>query len=170
MASPPEINPYAPPATNLDGAAPIAADAGDRFDRPLFSSGQIGAATFFASLLAGVLMLQANYRAMRRSGDANKTLALGLLAFCAWIALVMILPRGAQLPMNIGAVFAMSSVARSLQGQAFFNHTRAGGAKRSNWLVFAIIMGTFVAIFVAAMIFAFLTTAGSQGGLPGPEP
>lgn len=160
MASPPEINPYAPPAAALD--APASGTAANRFDRPLFSPRQIAVATFFGSLLAGVLMLQANFRVMRRSGDANKTLGLGLLAFAGLVAVLLLVPRAVQTPLNFGVTFGMSRVARSLQGQAFFNHTTAGGARRSNWLVFGIIMAMFVAIFVAAMIFAIMSGAASS--------
>jgi hypothetical protein len=159
MALEPTINPYAPPAANLDGAA--AGPAEDRFDRPLFSPTQITVATFFGSLFAGVLLLQANFRVMRRSGDANKALLLGLLAFGALIALVSFLPRGVGTPINIAITFGMSSIARSLQGQAFFKHTIAGGAKRSGWLVFAIIMGALVAVFATVMV-AVLAIKGAD--------
>jgi hypothetical protein len=152
MANPPEINPYAPPAAALDaGAVGSAAAAEGRLDRPLFSARQIGAATFFGSLFAGVLLLQANFRVMRRSGDANKALLLGLLALGALIAVVSNLPRGVGTPINIALTFAMSSIARSTQGEAFFKHTTAGGERRSNWLVFAIIIGTVVGILAVVM-------------------
>jgi len=160
MASPPEINPYAPPAAALD--APASATAGDRFDRPLFSPRQISVATFLGTLLLGVLMLQANFRVMRRSGDANKALGLGLLAFASLVVVLFLVPRGVQTPLNIAAAVAMSRVARSLQGQAFFNHTTAGGARRSNWLVFGIVMAMFGAIFAAAMIFTIVTSVGAH--------
>lgn len=160
MTIEPTINPYAPPAASLDG--PAAGTAGDRFDRPLFSAGQITVATFFGTMLAGVLMLQANFRVMRRSGDANKTLLLGLLAFAGLVGVLFVVPRGARTLLNIGVTAGMFRLARSLQGQAFFNHTAAGGERRSNWLVFGIIVAMFLVVFLGAMIFAIAN--GRLGG------
>ena len=157
VAGEPTINPYAPPVASID--APASGPADDRFDKPLFSSGQIGAATFFGTLLAGVLLLQANYRVMRRPGDANKALGLGLLAFAALIPILLVAPRGVSTPLNIALTFVMSRLARSRQGEAFFKHTTAGGAKRSGWLVFAVIVAVLAAVFLTAMIVAVASGA-----------
>jgi len=158
MAFEPTINPYAPPAADIDASA---GPADDRFDRPLFSPGQIGVATFFGTVLLGVLMLQSNFRVMRRSGDANKALVLGLLAFAGSIALSILIPKGGRLPLGIAFTIAMRNIARSLQGQAFFRHTAAGGAKRSNWLVFGFIVAAIVSLSAAVMI-AILAIKGVE--------
>jgi hypothetical protein len=148
------INPYAPPATSIDAPA-AAGPAADRFERPLFSPRQIGVAAFFGSIVAGVLLLQWNLRTMRRPGSANKALGLGLLASIALIALVSVFPRGVSTPVNVSVAFAMNKLATSWQGEAFFKHTVAGGARRSNWVVFGIITAT-VAGLILVMLAIFL--------------
>jgi hypothetical protein len=152
MAGEPTINPYAPPAASIDGADGAALAPGeDRFDRPLFSARQVGVAAFFGSVFAGVLLLQWNFRVMRQPSTANKTLGLGLLASLALIALLMALPRPVSTPVNIAVAFALNKMAASWQGDAFFKHTIAGGARRSNWVVFGIIMATFAGLMVGTM-------------------
>jgi hypothetical protein len=160
MADDPTINPYAPPAADVDGAAPGPPDG--RFDRPLFSARQIGAAAFFGSIFAGVLLLQWNFRVMRRPGAANKTLGVGLLAIGALIAILSVVPRGVSTPVNFALAFAMNKLATSWQGDAFFKHTTAGGARRSNWVVFGIIVATVVALVGA--ITALFTALGDTRG------
>ena len=149
MAGEPTINPYAPPAASLE--APATGPVEDRFDRPLFSSTQIGVAAFFATIFAGILLMQANFRVMRRTADANRTLWLGALVTVALIVGLFLVPKGARTPINIAAAIALYRLAGSLQGQAFFRHQIAGGAKRSNWLVFAVIVGTFVGLMAAIL-------------------
>jgi len=144
------INPYAPPAVSIDAPA-AAGPAPDRFDRPLFSARQIGVAAFFGSVFAGVLLLQWNFRVMRRPGSANKALWLGLLASIVLIALVSVLPRGVSTPVNISVAYAMNKLAASSQGDAFFKHTVAGGARRSNWVVFGIVMATVAGLLITML-------------------
>jgi vacuolar-type H+-ATPase subunit I/STV1 len=69
--------------------------------------------------------------------------------------------------LNIGVASGMSSIARSLQGPAFSRHKRAGGARRSNWLVFAMIVASLAAIFLTAAIVTIVTGA-LYGDLLGP--
>jgi len=144
MAGEPTINPYAPPASDVDGAvggAPVAT-----FLRPMFSPRQIGWAAFFGSLFSGILLLQANFRTMGRTAAANKTLALGLLTSVALIALLSVAPKGVSTPLNVATGWATYKIAVSLQGDAFFKHGSAGGARHSNWLVFGIIVATVVGL------------------------
>ena len=54
-------------------------------------------------------------------------------------------------PVNIAVAFALNKMAASWQGDAFFKHTIAGGARRSNWVVFGIIMATFAGLMVGTM-------------------
>ena len=44
--------------------------------------------------------------------------------------------------------WAIYKIAVSLQGDAFFKHGIAGGARHSNWLVFGIIVATLAGLFV----------------------
>jgi len=161
VAGEPTINPYAPPAASIEpvgGPVPVE----DRFDRPLFSPRQIGVAAFFGSVLAGVMLLQANFRVMRRSGAANKTLVLGALVTFALIVVLQFVPRGVSTPINIAIALTMSKLAESLQGDDFFRHTIAGGAKRSNWLVFGIIIGTLVVLITTLVAIGIVAHLASH--------
>jgi hypothetical protein len=144
MAGEPTINPYAPPASDVGGAvggAPVAT-----FLRPMFSPRQVGWAAFFGSLFAGILLMQANFRTMGRPAAANKTVALGLLIGVALIALLSVAPKGVSTPLNVATGWAVYKIALSLQGDAFFKHGIAGGARHSNWLVFGVIVATVVGL------------------------
>jgi hypothetical protein len=152
------INPYAPPASDVDARPPAGTGA---FERPLFSPKQIGWAAFFGSVFAGILLLQANFRTMKRPAAANKTVLLGLLATAAVFTVASLMPRGVSTPVNLGIAYGLYKLAASLQGDEFFAHMVAGGARRSNWLVFGIVAATFVGLMfvVAAVVLA----SGAEG-------
>jgi hypothetical protein len=98
---------------------------------------------------------------MRQPGTANKTLGLGLLASVALIALLLVLPRPVSTPVNIAVAFAMNKMAASWQGDAFFKHTIAGGARRSSWVVFGIVMATFAGLMVGLMAIVVASSGGA---------
>jgi len=161
MAGEPTINPYAPPASDAEGApggAPVAT-----FLRPMFSPRQIGWAAFFGTLFSGILLLQANFRTMGRPAAANRTVVLGLLATVALVALLYVAPKGVRTPVNVATGWALYKVAVSLQGDAFFKHGIAGGARHSNWRVFGIIVATVVALL--AVFFGVGYTIARVGGV-----
>ena len=160
MAGEPTINPYAPPASDVGGAVGGAPAA--TFLRPMFSPRQIGWAAFFGSLFSGILLLQANFRTMGRPAAANKTVALGLLASIGLIALLSVAPRGVSTPLNVATGWAIYKIAVSLQGDAFFKHGIAGGARHSNWLVFGIIIAT-----LAGLLVVFFSVAAAVGRAAG---
>ena len=158
MADQPTINPYAPP--RADAELPPAGVAGTAFPDPLFSPRQALAGAILGSILAGVIMLQANYRVMGETKAANKSLVLGLLSTFALLALMVVLPKNIpSTPINIVAALTFYKLFDSLQGQAFVHHRAAGGDRRSNWVVAAIILGAAAAIFVVAFLILF-----SSGG------
>ena len=151
MAEQPAINPYAAPRS--DGEEVPSALGPGAFPRPLFSPRQALAATFFGTLVAGVLLLQANYRAMGRSGAANKALLLGLLSSAVLITIGILLPKDIpSFPINIAVVVGFYKLVDSLQGQSFFTHRAAGGARQSNWLVFGICTATIVTLLLVVIV------------------
>jgi hypothetical protein len=156
---PTELNPYAPPASDADGAP--AGPAEDAFPNSLFSPRQMLAAAVFGSVLAGIILLQANYRAMARRRDANRTLLLGGLASAAFFALMYLLPeRVPTTPINIVAALTFYKLADTMQGAAFKRHSAAKGERQSNWLVFGITVGTAVVLVVIVFLLAL-----ASGGL-----
>jgi hypothetical protein len=156
VAGEPTINPYAPPAADLTGP-PLPAPTEGAFPRPLFSPRQILAAAVFGSLAAGVLLLQANYRAMGRAAAGNKALLFGLLASAAFFVIAFMLPDRLTTPLNIVAAFTFYKLADAMQGPVFFKHRAASGRVRSNWVVFGIIIATAVAVMILAFAYGFAT-------------
>jgi len=166
VAGEPTINPYAPPASDTEGAAPPV--AGGAFGRPLYSPRQIGWAAFFGSPLAGVVLLQANFRAMARSRQANTTLLFGTLASGVLLALLILMPRSIPtLPFNLAAAYAMLAIANATQGAAFTGHRAAGGARRSHWWVVFAIFATVAALFAALAVIFFGLDIRPGGGAAG---
>jgi len=151
MADEPTINPYAPPAADIDGR-PVGPGE-DAFPNALFSPRQILTGAVFGSVLAGVIFLQANYRAMNRPRAANRTLLFGTLACAAFLALMFVLPdRIPPTPINIAAVLTFYKLADTMQGRAFSRHRAANGARQSNWLVFGITVGAAAAVLVVMFL------------------
>jgi hypothetical protein len=162
MQGAPTINPYAPPAADIDGG-PVAPGE-DAFPNALFSPRQILAGAVFGSVLAGVIFLQANYRAMNRPRAANRTLIFGTLACAAFIALLFAMPdRIPATPVNIAAALTFYKLADTMQGRAFSRHRAANGARQSNWLVFGIGAGTVVALLVVTFLVLIATGANELG-------
>ena len=158
MTIEPTINPYAPPAADTETAQQ--APTGHAFPHPMFSPMQIAAASLLGSVLAGTILLQSNYRAMARPGDANRALLYGILATVAAFALRTVLPD--SIPMvsiPIGLALGFYWLADHLQGPAFVSHRAGGGERQSNWLVFGISVGTLVSI----LVIVFLIVRASAG-------
>jgi hypothetical protein len=160
MSPPGEINPYAPPAS--DGESPPTPPTEGAFAHALFSPRQMLAATVLGSVVAGLILLQANYRAMDRARDANRTVLYGLLASVALFAVLFMLPaRIPATPVAIATGLAFYRLAETMQGKAFVGHRGAGGARQSNWLVFGIALGTLVGLCVT--LFLILIAVGGAG-------
>src|SRR3954464_3885689 len=162
MPGEPTINPYAPPAADIDGG-PVAPGE-DAFPSALFSPRQILAGAVFGSVLAGVIFLQANYRAMNRRRAANRTLLFGTLACTAFFAVVFAMPgRIPATPINIAAALPFSKLADTMQGRACSRHRAANGARQSNWLVFGVGAGTAVALLVVMFLILIATGMNELG-------
>lgn len=150
-------NPYAPPASDVD--APVPPTPEGTFPGLLFSPRQIAIAAFFGTPMAGIYLLQANYRVMGSPAAANKVSALGLLVSAALLAMLMRFPTSPSLGVNIFAATLLSWIAERTQGEKFRRHVDTGGARGSNWRVLAVVIGTIVAVlavvYVAGMISGF---------------
>lgn len=154
MADEPRINPYAPPASD-ESAPPPAPPAPDAiaFEQPLFSPRQILVATLLGSLVAGIILMQGNFRAMRRGREARNTILYGALAVGALFALLIVLPDAIpKAPITIAAALAFYKLADSMQGDAFTQHRAAGGDRQSNWVVFGLTIGTAAAVLVILFV------------------
>ena len=153
----PTINPYAPPAADTENPQP--APGGTAFARPMFSPRQMLAAAVVGSLLAGIILLQSNYRAMARPGDANKALLYGIFGSVALFGLLFLLPDSVpNTAISILIAFGFFKLVESLQGKAFSGHRAAGGERQSNWLVFGISVGTLISVLV--ILFLIIRATG----------
>ena len=165
VAVEPTINPYAPPTSDLIGPPPSAPEGA--FPGPLFSPRQMLAAAFLGSVIAGVVLVQANYRAMGRAAAATKALAFGLLTSAGLFGVLFMLPdRIPASPINIAIALTFYKLADTMQGPAFFKHRAAGGPVRSNWLVFGIIVASVVAVMILAGVFLVATGRLDDGTAP----
>jgi hypothetical protein len=148
-------NPYAPPASNIDAAAPAAVAEGAAFPGPLYSQRQIGVAAFFGSIFAGVLLMQANYRVMGKRAEANRTVVLGLLGGTALMAVAAMLPDSIpSTPLNVVAALVFFKLCDAYQGKDINRHLGARGAKGSNWRVLGAVVvcvGVVLALMVAGL-------------------
>jgi hypothetical protein len=156
VAVEPTINPYAPPASDL--TSPPSTTGEGAFPGPLFSPRQMLAAAALGSVIAGVVLLQANYRAMGRAAAATKTLVFGLLASAGLFSVLFMLPaRIPGSPITLATALTFYKLADAMQGPAFFKHRAAGGMVRSNWLVLGIIIASAVAVLILAGVFLLTT-------------
>jgi hypothetical protein len=155
-------NPYAPPASNIDAAAPAAATEGGAFAGPIYSQRQIGVAAFFGSIFAGVLLMQANYRTMGKRAEANRTVVLGLLCGTALMIVAAVLPDGIPTtPLNIVAALVFFKLCDAYQGKDINRHLGAHGARGSNWRVLGAVLAC-VAV-VLGLTVAGLALSGKLG-------
>lgn len=116
----------------------------------LFSSQNVGLATFLGSLLAGSILLAINYR---RLGDGRRALlaiAFGALATAFLIAFALLAPDSVPQPIYtgvaIGLAFAMRAVTDALQGEALAAHRTAGGRVGAGWAGAGIALATLAVI------------------------
>jgi hypothetical protein len=100
--------------------------------RPLYTSRQVGAATFFGGPLGGSWLLAMNYRRLGAPGKARLTIVFGALASALLIVIAMGM-HGSGSVLPIVSVFAMVSTARVLQGADVERHIALGGQRGSSW-------------------------------------
>jgi hypothetical protein len=143
-------NPYSPPAAPVEDVAPIAS-ANARW----YSPGQIAAATFLGTPIAGAWLMAQNYQAMR-SELFGQTIIFGVIATLVVFFLAAVLPDSTPnvlLPAVYTAIVQV--IARSKQGPQFQAHIASGGKKHSNWRVAGIglLFMVVVLLFMVGVLF-----------------
>lgn len=140
-------DPYQPPKATLS-ANPQADPAAK-----LFKVSGIGMATFLGSVLAGGLLMAANYRALGKPDLAARATWYSLFATVAVLLL------GALLPSSIpGAVFVvpllmvMIQLVKQHQGAAITSREAAGLPMHSNWLAAGIALLVVVALVLTIIV------------------
>jgi hypothetical protein len=100
---------------------------------PLYSSGQIAAATFLGGTIAGGWLLALNYKRLGEPRRARAAIALGALAMAGVIAAAFVIPERAMSSLGLVPVIAMYWIAKSLQGAAYQRHLARLGQLGSSW-------------------------------------
>jgi hypothetical protein len=141
-------------------AAPTAALPEERTGRPpayrLFSPGQAGLAAFLGGPVGAFIILTINYFRLGKPAAAWATIAFGLLACAALIALLLVLPESIPGPvLGLPLFLGMWGLAKGLQGSAYAEHLQNGGEGSSSWaaagfglLGAVLFMGVFMGVFV----------------------
>ena len=135
------LNPYAPPAGDIEFvAAPAATQAGVA-SRNLYSARQIGWAAYFGAFFGGVLLMYLNYRALGDRRAARHTLFWGLAATAIMqVTMAFMFDDGLARIGFAGLCMQFYGFCLVVQGPGFARHVAAGGKRASHWAVAGIIL------------------------------
>lgn len=150
-----EHNPYAAPAAAV--AEPI--DATPTAVAPLFRVSGIGIATFFATPIAGGIVMALNERALGRPERVWPVIVLSFVASLVFMGLAFVLPEQVpSLVFTVAQLAAMTQVAKAQQGAQIDARIAAGMAMRSNWRALALSLLVLAALLalIALGVFAAL--------------
>jgi hypothetical protein len=150
-----DFNPYAPPINESGGPGSSGLPG---TGEPLFTDGQVAAATFLGSTLAGFILIGLNDVRLGKQSQLNRTVWTGIALTVAVLALALVLPDGIPgLALTMGYVFGVRSLARSWQGEDVTARLATGTRKASNWAVVGISLGCFagLVLLVAVLVLMF---------------
>ncbi len=144
-----EINPYAPPAADLD-PPPAGADAAPAFK--LYTPGHATLATFLGTPAAGLYLIAANRRRLGRVQAANTTLVVGFVVSAILLAAAFLLPDSVGRVIPFASMFGVYHYAK--QDAALLDaHLGRGGKKESGWKAAGIgVLGMVVVVGAAACV------------------
>jgi hypothetical protein len=108
----------------------------------MYSPGQIAAATFLGSPIAGGWLLALNYKRLGESRSARAAIGLSVLAMAALIASAFVVPDRAMSSLGIIPVVVMYWIAKSLQDAGYQRHLARLGRTGSNWHVLGIALAS----------------------------
>jgi diaminopimelate epimerase len=128
---------------------------------PMYSPGQITAATFLGGPPGGGWLLALNYKRLGEPGKARAAVVITVLAMAALVTIGLITPGRSMSWMGIVPVVVMYSLAKALQGDAYQRHVRVGGSIGSNWRTVGVGLASLAicvaTIFGGAMVYAYAT-------------
>ncbi|MCP5183782.1 MAG: hypothetical protein H6993_07455 [Pseudomonadales bacterium] len=128
--------------------------------RRLFSTQQVVIATVIGSLIAGILLIWLNYRAMQRPDLATRVALAGLTLQGILLFLGFVLPESPWLSLTLmfAQILLVWLGTERLQGPAIHYHLRNGGATHSTWL--AVGMGFAVGFALLILFVAGIMVTG----------
>ena len=137
-------NLYRPPS------AEVAVEGG--IGQPLYSPGQVAAAAFLGSPIAGCWLLASNFGELGLPGPRRDTLIAGVVATAIVFVLALSLPEDfPNLVIPMAYTFGLLYIARQSQGEAFRKHMDAGGQRHSHWRVILIGVVSLIVFFVVSI-------------------
>ena len=150
---------------------------------PLYSLRTIGFATFFGSLLAGIYLMSANYRALTLYRMSYTTLIIGAVIFCLYFLMIQSFTGDAassgeaaapfQIDLrlailsNIAQVIILLLAANTLQGPIFKTYAETDAPYHPMWR--GILMGFAAYLALAVISMALMSNLGLVD-LPVQEP
>jgi hypothetical protein len=153
VASESTINPYAAPSADL---APPPLDSGPP-DGAMFSPLQIGVAALFGSVIAGALVMQANYRAMGEPRAANVTVGVAVAAAIGlYVAGFNIESETTRLVIGLVAIVSFWILASRTQRDLYDDHVLGGGRRGSSWWVVGAIVASLALRVLATSAIRFV--------------
>ena len=154
------MNPYAPPAANID-AVPSQVTPAGAAATGLYSPRQMGWAALLGGFVLGVLFMHANYRALGNQVAARRTLWLGVAATVILYAILLSSHEAQTRVALVVASVIFAGLADFLQGRTFHRHVAAGGPRKSHWLVAGWILVCTLAL-VGLLVVEQLVTGGEM--------
>jgi hypothetical protein len=115
--------------------------------RPIYSPGQVAAATFLGSPLAGGWLLALNYQRFGEPRKARVAFGLCVAGTAALLALAYVIPGKAASALGVFPVFAMYGLANAVQGPAFASHVAHQGRRGSVWRVLGVSLASLAIVF-----------------------
>lgn len=140
---------YKTPEANLAGAA-----SEKKYDFQLFKISGIGLATFFATTLAGGILIAMNFKRLGKEAKAKNAIIYSIIATIAIFFIAFIIPEDMNIPntvFTVVQVVVMVQLAKQLQQSDIREHVSNGGELASNWKAFGISILVLLAI-IAALI------------------
>lgn len=106
---------------------------------PLYTTGQVRGGAFLGGPLAAVWILALNYRSMKESALAKRTLVFGLLATVVVFTIAYFLPESMpRFVIGLGLMIGAGAIADQIQGSRLAKQMELGAKRASNWKVVGI--------------------------------
>jgi hypothetical protein len=157
-------NPYAPPKSNVEGAAAVAPSEPVPTER-LYSLNQIAVATFLGTPVAGAWLTARNQETLGRAQESSRTWTIGIATTLLLLVVSYLLPdRFPNSVLPLACALGFRALAEARFGPAISAHRNAGGRWFSWWQVVGIgLLCALILVAVVLVIAYVLIEAGVIG-------
>lgn len=129
--------------------------------KPLYSVKQMRWAAALGGPLAATCLMSLNFKRLKQSSLATKTLIGGVVVTALYFTIASLLPDDfPSTPFWVVSFLAAGKIAEALQGKKLLRHGEAGGKVASNWGVFGWIMGAATTSAVAVFAIYLASNVG----------